>query len=756
MGSTHYSEQNYLAIFDAVSDAIFVHDIETGKVLDMNLRACEMTGYGKGECARIKPGGDSEDAYPYTSQKALKWIRKAAEMPQLFEWRAKRRNGEHFWMEVNLKRVRIGGEDRILAFVRDNTERKEAELKVEESERKFRAIFEEAGNAILIADETGYIDCNPAAEKLFRCTKEEIIKRKLGELSPAVQPDGSVSKKKLGELITAARQGVPQRFEWRLVRSDGSLFDAEFSMTAIRLKGKTLLQIISHDITDRKQAAESIAHSEQKFRAIFETAKDAIFLIAEDKTFIDCNPAATELFGCSKEYLLRKKPYNFSPPVQPDGRNTEEKAAALFCAATQGTPQRFEWRHQKADGSEFDALVALSRFELDGKTVFQSIVQDISDKIKAVEALRNSEMRFRALVETTSDWIWEVDENDFYTYASPKIFDFLGYKAEEVVGRTPFDFMHPDEARRIREAFHAIKAERKAFYGLENMNLHKNGAIVIIETSGVPVFGKDGRFRGYRGIDRNITERKMLEQKFLQVQKMEAVGQLASGVAHEFNNILTAVIGYANLLLPQVENDSRGKAFAEKVITLSKQAAGLTQDLLAFSRKQTVQPKPVDLNEIVRKMANLLKWMISEDIELEMTLHRGVLPVMAVSGQIEQVLINLATNARDAMPGIGLFTVRTSVVDKDHEFLRSHSHGGTRGYVLISVSDNGAGMDEKTRARIFEPFFTTKEVGRGTGLGLATVYGIVKQHNGFINVHSEPGEGTTFNIYLPLINAALD
>jgi signal transduction histidine kinase len=182
----------------------------------------------------------------------------------------------------------------------------------------------------------------------------------------------------------------------------------------------------------------------------------------------------------------------------------------------------------------------------------------------------------------------------------------------------------------------------------------------------------------------------------------------------------------------------------------------LTQDLLAFSRKQAAHPKPVDLNETIKKTANLLKWMIGENVELEMALQGGILPVMAVSGQIEQVLINLATNARDAMPGIGRFTVKTSVADKDHEFFKGHDFGGTGRYVLISVSDNGMGMDEKTRARIFEPFFTTKEVRKGTGLGLATVYGIVKQHKGFINVHSEPGEGTTFNIYLPIINPAPD
>lgn len=271
-------------------------------------------------------------------------------------------------------------------------------------------------------------------------------------------------------------------------------------------------------------------------------------------------------------------------------------------------------------------------------------------------------------------------------------------------------------------------------------------------TSGVPVFDKDGIFSGYQGIDRNITERKMLEQKFLQAQKMEAVGQLANGIAHDFNNIIMAIKGYVNLLLPRMDSDPEGSQFMKRMGALAERAENLTQDLLAFSRKEGLNPKPNDLNFIVGKMKNILRWLIGDEIVFKMSLHRGVLPIMSVSGQIEQLLINMATNARDATAKGGLITVSTSFVDRDSVFFKPDEHAEVRGYALLSISDTGIGMDEITRLKIFEPFFTLKEVGKGTGLGLAVVYGVVKHHGGFINVNSKQGMGTTFNIYIPLIS----
>jgi CheY-like chemotaxis protein len=237
---------------------------------------------------------------------------------------------------------------------------------------------------------------------------------------------------------------------------------------------------------------------------------------------------------------------------------------------------------------------------------------------------------------------------------------------------------------------------------------------------------------------------------------MEAVGQLAGGVAHDFNNILTAIIGYANLLLMKMPDRESGRAFVEQILSASERAAHLTHSLLAFSRKQIIDLRPVSLNEIISRVEKLLGRVIGEDIEFKTWLADADLPVLADSIQIEQVLMNLAANARDAMPDGGMLLIVTEPLELGEEFVRAHSYGKPGRYAYMAVTDTGVGMDEKTRNRIFEPFFTTKEVGKGTGLGLSMVYGIVKQHNGYITVDSEPGKGTTFKIYLPLVRPSAE
>ncbi|MHC1697857.1 MAG: ATP-binding protein [Geobacteraceae bacterium] len=271
-------------------------------------------------------------------------------------------------------------------------------------------------------------------------------------------------------------------------------------------------------------------------------------------------------------------------------------------------------------------------------------------------------------------------------------------------------------------------------------------------TSGVPIFDEHGTFCGYRGIDRNISDRKKLEEKYLQAQKMEAIGQLAGGIAHDFNNILTAIIRFEHLLMETVQSE-KSRHYALQVLALADKASNLTRDLLAFSRKQTIHPNQLDVNVTIKQIGKILKRLIGEDIELHLNLHDTPLPVMAVTGHLEQVFMNLATNARDARPDGGFLTITTEFTQIDDSYVDLNGQGEAGKYALISFSDTGMGMDESTRLRVFEPFFTTKEIGKGTGLGLSTSYGIIHQHEGFINVYSEQKEGTTFRIYLPLIDS---
>jgi signal transduction histidine kinase len=283
-----------------------------------------------------------------------------------------------------------------------------------------------------------------------------------------------------------------------------------------------------------------------------------------------------------------------------------------------------------------------------------------------------------------------------------------------------------------------------------------HGNPVYIETHAYPLKDPAGNVVSAIETLKDITETRNLEAQLLQAQKMEAVGLLAGGVAHDFNNILTAIIGYGNLVQLKMKKNDPMRLHIEQILAASERAAGLTQSLLAFSRKQIINPRPVRLSDIIARLEKLLSRVIGEDIEMKIAVAPGETAVMADAGQIEQILMNLCTNARDAMQEGGILMVETERVEFDEDYVRKHAFAKPGPYMLLSVSDTGQGMDEQTRSKIFEPFFTTKELGRGTGLGLAIVYGVVKQHNGYINVYSEPGKGTTFRLYFPAVETAAE
>ncbi|TSA13181.1 MAG: PAS domain S-box protein [Deltaproteobacteria bacterium] len=377
----------------------------------------------------------------------------------------------------------------------------------------------------------------------------------------------------------------------------------------------------------------------------------------------------------------------------------------------------------------------------------------------AAQELRESRERFRSLVEVTSDWIWEVDANATYTYASPNVKNFLGYEPREVIGKTPFDFMPSEEANRVAAEFNAIKEARRPFSGLENLNRHKEGRLVTLETSGVPIFDNKGTFRGYRGIDRDITERRLMEEErekmqmqLFQSQKMEAIGILAGGVAHDFNNLLTTIQGYTEVAMLKVDGANPIYRDLNHIHYASIRAAELTRQLLLFSRKQPpMELTPLNLNRAIKNSLEMFRRLIGEDIAIDISLGIDLLAVCADAGSIDQVIMNLVVNARDAMPDGGKITIKTENVTIDKEYCTVFSYAQPGEFVCLSVADTGVGMDKETIQHAFEPFFSTKKPGKGTGLGLPVVYGIVKQHGGWINVYSESGLGSTFNVYFPAV-----
>jgi two-component system, cell cycle sensor histidine kinase and response regulator CckA len=359
---------------------------------------------------------------------------------------------------------------------------------------------------------------------------------------------------------------------------------------------------------------------------------------------------------------------------------------------------------------------------------------------------------FRLISENAGDMIAVVDVNGNRLYNSPSYEKILGYTSEELQGTSGFEQVHPDDRQLVEEAAREAR-DRGVGRSIQYRMRHKDGSWRILESGANVVRGPQGQVEKLVVVNRDVTARKQLEEQFRQAQKMEAVGRLSGGVAHDFNNLLGVIIGYAEFLQERLEPQDSLRGSVDEILKAGKRAASLTRQLLAFSRQQVLDPKVMDLNSAVNDMEKLLRRLIGEDIELGTSLARNLGRVKADQGQLEQVIMNLAVNARDAMPQGGKLIISTENFVMDEGFVRRYPYPVQPGpYVCLTVTDTGIGMDAETKGRAFEPFFTTKEKGKGTGLGLATVYGVVKQSGGYIDIESSLGVGTTFKIYLPRVD----
>jgi len=464
--------------------------------------------------------------------------------------------------------------------------------------------------------------------------------------------------------------------------------------------------------------------------------------------------------------VLQRVPFVFYSSVFTH-RNDEELALSLGAAAFIVKPKDKDefWseicsamkRSESVHEAKSDTYITTGENRLN---ISQTIIGRMEEKFAEMEKARSdlewSDERYRRLLESVTDYIYTVQVEDGRTLATSHgsgCVAVTGYAPEEYEADPDlwFRIIHEEDRETVRELTSRFFSENGAILPFQHRIIHKDGRVRWIRNTPVPRYDHQSRLVAYDGLISDITEYKKLEDQFRHAQKMEAVGVLAGGIAHDFNNILTAIIGYGNLLQMQLGNDHSARHNVEQILAAGEKAANLVHGLLAFSRKQIINPKPAGLNNIIRIVEKLLSRLLTEDIELKVSLTDSETTIMADPGQIDQILMNLATNARDAMPKGGVLTIETSIMEMDMEYLLMHGYGIQGPYVWLSVSDTGMGIDEQTRERIFEPFFTTKPMEKGTGLGLSIVYGIVKQHNGFIDVQSTLGMGTTFNIFFPLV-----
>jgi two-component system cell cycle sensor histidine kinase/response regulator CckA len=497
-----------------------------------------------------------------------------------------------------------------------------------------------------------------------------------------------------------------------------------------------------------KEAAAALREGEARFRTLVENAPDAIVVLdTESGKFCDCNENALRLFRLTREELMRCGPGELSPAFQPDAQPSALAAREWVDRATGATPY-FVWTHRNSQGEEIPCEVRVVRLPSPARNLIWGSILDITERKRGEEALRESEARYRGLVNNATYGIYWVTLDGDLLDANPALVQMLGYESiEELLDIDNTLLLYRDSA--VREAV----ANRYRNHDRGDATVEwkrQNGKTISVRLIGRR--SRDARRNTdcVEVIVEDVTERIALEKQLRQGQKFGAIGQLAGGIAHDFNNIIGAILGWAEMGLEETGAESRLHRHFEKIRHQAVRAVALTRQLLAFARRQILEPRNMDMNQNVTETLSLLEKVIGSNIEIKTNLTL----VRADPTQVDQVIMNLCINARDAMPGGGCLTIETGDAVFDEKYCALHSFARPGHYTMLAVTDTGTGMDAATLDRIFEPFFTTKETGKGTGLGLATVYGIVSQHDGFLQVYSEVNIGTTFRIYLPVTPTA--
>ncbi len=555
--------------------------------------------------------------------------------------------------------------------------------------------------------------------------------------------------------------GIPKiNYEEPQGRSDGSEGWLRTSKLPLRAADGRVIGVLCtyEDISEHRRAEEALRQSERFLDSIFEIIPNMIFVKdARDLRFVRFNRAGERMVGRSRDELIGKSDYDISPKEEADFFAAKDREV-LESGEVLDIPE--EAHSSGALGYRVLHTKKVPILDEAGRPIYLlGISEDITDRKLGEEALRQSEERYRHIIETITDYVFSVvvtEGRAASTTHGPGCVAVTGYTPEEFAASPELwlDMVVPEDRELV------IDQSRRVLTGerigpLEHRIVRKDGALRWVRNTLVPRFDPSGTLLAYDGLIQDITERRALQEQLLQAQKMEGIGRLAGGIAHDFNNLLTAILGYlemARLDLPaDLPADDAVRADLDEIGTAGERAASLTRQLLAFASKQIVAPVRLDLSALISDLLKMLRPLLGENIAVETVLEPGIGTIEADPGQIQQLLVNLTVNAADAMPDGGRLIIETAMEDVTEAYAAAHPGASSGSHVRLSVTDTGCGMSEEVRSHLFEPFFTTKERGKGTGLGLATCHGIVRQMGGHIRVFSEPGSGTTFRIFLPRV-----
>jgi PAS domain S-box-containing protein len=742
------SESMYQTIFEATGTATIIVE-ENTTIIRANRECLQVTGYSPEELTGTKW---TNYVTPESLEMMLKYHGARRDNPELtpsqYEVRLINKTGQVRYAILQVSMV-PGTKQSVVSMV-DITERKQAEEALRESESKYRDFVDHAAEGLCQTAllEGRLLSGNMTGALMFGYESPEEAIRTVTDIGLQLYANPADRQRAVGILM---EKGFLKHFECQMRRKDGSTFWAFVNGRLIKTQdGTHVFQGFITDITNLKQAEVSLKESEAKYRSLFENSVEGIFQTTPEGRFISANPALANFFGYDSPQELMEEITDIGKQHYVNLRDRETFKNIL---ETEGIIKGFEVQLVNKEGNPLWVSINARAVRDDKGSVirYEGTLENITER-KQAEIDRG---RLVTAIEQTDDVIVITDPAGTVQHVNPAFETVTGYTPKEVLGQNPRILKSGKQDEVFYRNMWATILSGKTWKG-RMVNKRKDGSLYTEEASISPVRDTKGSITSFVAVKRDITERLQLsnerarlEDQLRQSQKVEAIGQLAGGVAHDFNNMLSVILGYGESLLGQLHQGDPLREEVEQIVEAGRRSATLTRQLLAFSRKQPLQPRILNVNDILKALEAMVHRLIGENIVLQIILSNDLADTKVDPGQLEQVIMNIVINARDAMPQGGKLLIETANVELDEIYVKKHIGCVPGEYTMIAVTDTGSGMDAETVAKVFDPFFTTKEKEKGTGLGLSTVYGIIKQSGGNIWVYSEPGYGTTFKIYLP-------